>query len=361
MDYYIHGPINRNFLVTPITTRIILLSEYSDLEYLQPLKLIKMNNKRLQQRRVTLFPTGFPFAHYTAADLYGIFFTESLFNVSADKIRAWDHLTALVPALMQRHDISEYQQTTELFFEYSHYSEHSDLCYHTNSHLHFLRVHNEFTYSSNKNQDIISLGRQQTHKKAALETMLSSLIKQGYSQINFIDLDKNETCILFDNKNTGKKYRLFSLTKVPHQQFLALLTVSADLVGVTGDQSFSEAISARKIIVYECISWKADFIFAYHQVLHELTQDAQVKELATLLLMSESESDYQRLRELLSNQNLTSKLKQSASLIYQSYNLNETLKAFFKREISVLKLRKVEDFLYAMKVRFKLFPYFRTS
>ncbi len=364
IDYYIHGPVLEFLLCTPINTRILLMSEYSDnFPFYNVLRL-----KKLLARRVSTLQTGFLSADFSYKNK-GILFTDSLIKMVKLKeinIReyyrqihiSWQELPKnIIETLLGGLSIEDYYSTTELSVEYSHNSENNKLLYHLNSHLHYLRVHQLYIQYSIKNQDVISMGGDIKNKRNALEFMIPILAKNGFSKIFYVDLDNEKMESVYNDNRDGKSYRLIHVDKITHMKMIELQKISSDLSGVTGDQSFSEALSASKLIVYNCMVWKKELVQQYIEIVSSIAQDDKVTELAMLLLVSNDEKQYARLGELLNDNIIINKLKNSASEIYKAYNLNNIISKKVMNELELARIGIVEDYillaLFWLKTKYK--------
>lgn len=233
---------------------------------------------------------------------------------------------------------SEYFNQHDLFFEYNSNSG-KIRANQKNPCEHFLRIHQMFIQNSEKNQDIVTIGGKSKEKLEALNILKEKLIQQSnFSKIIFVNLDKEKEEILHDDKKDGKVYRVFYTKSLTHEQMLDLQILSNDLVGVTGDQSLSEAISAAKLIVYECLTHKIGLISTYCDLIFEITKNKDVKELATLLINAKTEAEYNRLAFLFAQKGLKDKLMQANEEISFKYNLGRNIANFTGK---ILEERKV--------------------
>ncbi|AHE67435.1 hypothetical protein [Legionella oakridgensis] len=146
-------------------------------------------------------------------------------------------------------DIARYQETTELCMQYSHDTYTSG----KKPAAHFLQIHREFCKTSDKNQDVVMVGKSQDDKRAALESIKDKLIADGFKRISFYNSESGEEEILYDAGEVGKAYRVIYASGMSHTSMIACNALSGPLIGSTGDQSFGEALSSGKMMVYECL------------------------------------------------------------------------------------------------------------
>ena len=195
--------------------------------------------------------------------------------------------------------LADYQQDTDLFFQYSNDLEGDGLV----AAEHFLHIHRELSKTSPKNQDIIMVGNAVGLKISSLNNILDTLINTGsIKRIIFFNCDtQNETTLYDATESNGKIYRVIYTHAMSHQSMLACIALSNPVIGVTGDQSLGEAISAGKTIVYETIKHKKQLISNYDDALLCMSSfRLPMKELLKLLRSSiNTPADYAQLGKLL--------------------------------------------------------------
>ncbi len=158
-------------------------------------------------------------------------------------------------------DSEDYRRTTELSMQYSHDTYTADV----NPTEHYLEIHREYYLNSSKNQDVIMVGQTLRKKKEALTNMVEKLKCDGFQRIVFYNTSIKTGEILFDSGQVGKQYRGIYVGGMSHKSMIACTALSGPLMGATGDQSLGEALSANKIMVYEVLSHKRDFLSSYYQ------------------------------------------------------------------------------------------------
>lgn len=228
-----------------------------------------------------------------------------------------------------------YQQRSELCFAYSYdyYNKHYPQ---TNASIHFLQVHREYVRDHNKNQDVILIGGDKDdkdaakRKKEALLAVKNKLIADGYTKIEFVDTTTSLSLseVLFqhpDKTLQPKTYRVIYQRRVSHATIIALNAVSSAISGATGDQSLGEALSALKIVVYECIGHKKMLQQHMISVLKSFTDDENVKELIDLLFFEfygqYHTTDYERLGELIRDPKVFAEMQRITKKLCTERNL----------------------------------------
>ena len=180
----------------------------------------------------------------------------------------------------------------------------------------------DWRYGYNKHQTVSS-------KYHALRDMLPQLKEQGYTTVIYHDVQNNKKEVLYTAPNTGgkqeKTYRVLDFKSVPYETMLSLAILSDDLVGLTGDQSFVEAMSAGKLISYECRAHKSNFMKGYLKAVNQKTDNQDVRDLAKQLVRipgrcAITEYDPDQLQALLSNKATRQELAQINRQLAQESN-----------------------------------------
>ena len=227
-------------------------------------------------------------------------------------------------ALIGTKNIRHYQTTTELSFQYSHdhkYSDDKKFTVDTAS-QHFLNIHREFAKKKGKNQDVLMVGKNINLKHSALVMIKDKLIADGFTLISFYNTDNLFTEIIYDAKTQGREYKVIYTSSMSHQSMIASLALSGPLVGVTGDQSFGEAVSGDKIIVYECLRHKKPLIDGYDTALIDTSgNDDVIQKTLSLLRTANNDESYQRLGVLLREPTTHAKIVTSNRALLASCNL----------------------------------------
>ena len=199
-------------------------------------------------------------------------------------------------------DIDVYQSTTELSMQYSHdtYTTYGPELENGNPTKHFLEIHREYYLENNKNQDVLLIGRNIQYKKAALESVRLKLVADGFQRITFYNASMQDEEVLYHSGKPGKCYRAIYVDSMSHASMMMCRDLSGPLIGATGDQSFGEAVSANKIMVYELLSHKGNLIAHYDAgLIEESKNEVTAYSFCELLRTAAEPERYQRLGSLL--------------------------------------------------------------
>ncbi|MFC3909874.1 hypothetical protein ACFORL_12415 [Legionella dresdenensis] len=141
----------------------------------------------------------------------------------------------------------------------------------------FLQEHLMLAGNYTKSQDVLCIGECSESKIEALVRLKEELIKKGYTKISFINMDEGTgEHIIHEINSSGaqpKEYRVLYSKSMPFSSMQVLPLIATDMVGVTGDQSLVEAMSAKKLVTYECVDHKQNFARGY---LKAVQQEASV-------------------------------------------------------------------------------------
>ena len=208
----------------------------------------------------------------------------------------------------------------------------------------FLSEHIVFSETSGLSQDIICLGDDIECKKNALRRAIPELTKSGYTDIVFLNMDNGEEEALYSNVSSQKSkcYRVLYSASLPFTTMQSLPLLSDDLVGTTGDNSFVEAMSAGKLISYECASHKKEFAFGYLGRVKEMATNPSVYLLAEQLMKIPS-----GIRLVPHNQELLKQLLQDKAITAELKNINRTLIATsnYLQHIEVAVAKNIAGFV----------------
>lgn len=255
---------------------------------------------------------------------------------------AWKTLEETPKLLAIRNNVNpdQYHQKTNFTFEYSSQSKNNR--FPGNTCEHFLRAQAAYAINETKNQHILAIGLEKDQKFQALERCKDQLIANGYTHIEFIDLEnQNPTPVILhhDTNKPEKVYRLYYARTLAHTAMDALQLVSDRVVGLTGDQSLSEGISAmEKVIVYERLTHKEQLYSDYvdRVVSQQGDESGHLRELLSNLVMTES-NDYDRLATLMHDESLASKIFESHADITQDVNLAKNIADNIKESLGEKK------------------------
>ena len=179
-------------------------------------------------------------------------------------------------------DIHDYHQRSELSFAYFN-KEGGDCRF---DYLNMLtRV-----YSPEKNQDVIIMGGHNDEPIANFGLLRDKLVSDGFTKIVFVNSDGQEE-VLFSNTShpNEKVFRLLSVPPTTPKQTEALIGLcNGKLCGTTGDQSFGDAISARKIPFYQVRKHKEEFAKDFVTQINK-EEDPEMNSVLTYCVSKEAE------------------------------------------------------------------------
>ena len=228
-------------------------------------------------------------------------------------------------ALLGTTNFANYQTTTTLSMQYSHDT--YGVFGSTTPASHFLQVHREFSKESPKNQDVLMVGPSKFDKYCALRMLQTKLIADGYTRISFYNADdRSEEVFHEKDVEPAKTYRVIYTASMSHPSMIAATALSGPLLGATGDQSFSEAVSSDKLMVYECLPHKIGLIQDYDNALKKASaNDPLIIKLLTLLRNATTALEYQQLGVLLRNTELTRRLEALNKRLRQHNDLSASI------------------------------------
>lgn len=233
-------------------------------------------------------------------------------------------------------EITHYLNTTNMSLAYSN-SMQIDVLTYKMSAGRFISLHTQYIEpDSKKNEDVFLVTPNIAGKTAAkryLRENIELLKEKGFKQIEVHDLDTGEEENFFNSAEPGKIYRLLLTSSLPHKSMTSISELSGPLAGATGDQSFIEAISKGKMVVYECLDHKKTLIKNFDSIFQKLVEkywehDDDLKkdliELFTLVRTANKEKDYRRAGELFHKKSVKEALKslpELANQILQNHDL----------------------------------------
>lgn len=294
----------------PQKTPIIILPEYSiappDLELALP-----------DYPKISMLSSGL------GRHELGILISDHLITTKREE--HWISLNILAPLLLRGKSVAHYHETHQVYYEYSR-----DEC------ADFLMMHSVYCKDSKQHQDIVSLGGIMKEKLLALIKLVPQLLQDGFKKIIFDDRENNLTFVIRDSnkpgEEPGKTYTLIHFKRLPHLESIALMGICEDLVGITGDQSLSEAISKKVYFRYERGTWhkrglaQAVVNYFYFQC-KDKTYKEELKELLELLILKPdlNDKDYSRLGELFQQKTLLEIYKHICDQIANQHRLSDRI------------------------------------
>lgn len=211
----------------------------------------------------------------------------------------------------------------------------------------FFREHITLLSQSTHSQDILCFGSSEKIKKAALLKFKDILIQNKYTKIIFINIDTEIEEVLFHDSSLfpSKEYRVLYSTTVPYATMQVLPLLANDFIGVTGDQSLVEAMSAGKLVTYECKGHKKEFAIGYLEAVKKETADTRVLLLAKFLIKTPLRSgcisyDEEQLITLLKDNAIVDALKKiNRKLVAESQYFDAVENWIFSQLIKTEPLR----------------------
>ena len=256
------------------------------------------------------------------ADEQGILVSDALLHPASAEILVNQLDEKIRTSLLMGLDLASYQSTKSLSMQYSHdFSERSVRLQKTSAH-HFLKVHSEFCKTHDKAQDIVMVGKDMVSKKNALMEIKDKLMADGFTRVSFFNADTSVEEVYYESDVPGKTYRVVYTSGMTHASMMACMALSGPLTGATGDQSLSEALSANKMMIYECLSHKKEFINNYDVAMVRIAQgDPDVSHTLMLLRTADNDVSYQQLGEYLRNPVIQEKLQHCNQILLKQYDL----------------------------------------
>lgn len=303
---------------------LTMLPEYGFGSTAQELAIVRLHQEYRQKTPLHIVYTNTVFSGFNHGE-HGILLSDRLLTPAApdELVHQLDIKISelLIGASQPVQSIEHYQDTTALFFQYSHdqYQDRHNAKTGRNPVEHFLRLHQAFVKCSEKNQDIILVGEHEYLKLNALKSIQSKLMDDGFERISFYNLDTQTELILHNSRQEGKTYRAIYTRSMSHSSMIACMALSGVLVGATGDQSFSEAISSNKVIIYECLAHKENLINSYDAAMIDASgNDLEIAALLNAINDVYSDDEYALLAKALSDK--YAQLKQLNISVLKNYD-----------------------------------------
>ena len=258
-----------------------------------------------------------------ASNELGILLTDILHRPSSPHLWVSQLDEKIRVALLGETSIQDYQASTDFAMQYSH---DSDDQWGKRAAGHFLSTHVEFANGSMNNQDVLMIGERVYAKQYALKKIVEKLIKQGYARISFLNIDKCTEDVLYQSCAAGKTYRVLYTAGISHPAMIACCALSGPLIGATGDQSFAEALSAHKIVIYERLDHKVKLIRFYRDCMRKIAAEhPQIVELINLLACLVEDDDYKKIGLLLNQVSLQQDFRVLNQRLLDQYNVVNNL------------------------------------
>jgi hypothetical protein len=322
----IGGPTQSSNIYTeiPRNIQVFLTSEYSMILKEIDIQRLLAPYKKFE-KQAKHFCTGLNRLNNEKGILLTPQLIEAAHNPTSVTLRTqfWRQIDIAVRKLLLKNisevdfNLTRYHSHNNLTFAYSHKETEQ-----------FLLLHQGYYQNSSKSQDIFFIIKGGSELIGQLKKMKENFVKNGFSHVTYIDVDNDkEELIHLNNSAPMKMYRLFHCRRISHSQMIALQAVSGDLTGATGDQSLSEAISAGKIIYYECLPHKQYLIKNFMNLLMEsLPQESGAIKLTLASLYAyEQMQDYYQLGMSLNNAVIRDCFTRTCNLICQTFDLGNNL------------------------------------
>jgi hypothetical protein len=322
----IEGPVFQSRLITRINNAIqnqsrpvplVMMPEYAYSGASHRRMIEDQRQFRKQNLNKIVYQETIYTGYNSKAEEKGIILSDNLITPEEPSLLSSKLDEKIKSALLGEKDIETYQTNTDMYFQYSHDT--YPTIPETSPAERFLNMHRIYAKDSKKNQDVLMVGKTESTKRAALKKVKKQLIKDGFTKISFYNAETKKEEYLHGGPETeGRHYRVVYTSGMSHPSMIAAQALSGDLVGATGDQSFGEAVSGDKILVYECLSHKQLLRNEYYNQLKKL--DPKCTEVLDLLKNAERESDYRRMEALLTKdmkvrlKNLSKSFRESGEL-----------------------------------------------
>ena len=242
-----------------------------------------------------------------------------------------------------------YLVPTELSMQYSHdtYTEGQTPA------AHFLNIHREYSKQSGKSQDVVMIGKHELSKKQALVNIYYQLIADGYTRISYFNADTSKEDVLYSSEEdvVQKNYRVIYSSGLSHTSMMACNALSGPLNGATGDQSLGEALSANKLMVYECLSHKRQLIDNYDAAMGEISgYDPDVIKTLKLLRQAKTPMEYEELGRLLGDVSIQEKYRKFNQALLEKYNFANKIAETVSPKLRQLRqLRQCREIVEKLK------------
>ena len=238
-------------------------------------------------------------------------------------------LTKTSAQLLEGKSASDYIESTHIAVSYSH-----------NNAERFLTVH-ALLATTDKNTDVIMMGEEcagEKNDKPVLTALAPSLLEKGFGQVIYQELGKDPV-IIAATGNGGPVYRIVHTGRVDGIEAENLRKIGGAFSGATGDQSYSEAIASSHLIVYECQSWKRDFVRGMNDIANIVDSGGRLSSAIELLSSASNHHEYQELATLLSDPKVQDDFKQYREIILSNKNLTH----HFQEQLAVMESKVVEN------------------
>ncbi|WP_258957631.1 hypothetical protein [Legionella sainthelensi] len=333
VDLVINVLINNNPKVP-----IVLMTEYNFPDWVMRDLIDRIIQQEGFSGSILCLPTGIN-------NPGGIFIENSLVDCDLKKDEMGQNIFNRMPLsskiILGNSSSYDYINNTNIAVNYSH-----------NNARRFLIVHS-LTAIPVTNVDVINLGDKNQIDKIVLKEQSDMLLQKGFSKVIYASAE-NGSELIAETNNNGPIYRVVHTGMVSADESLALRQLCGDFGGATGDQSYSEAISKSSIVVYECQTWKNDFLMEMISLGNDIDASRKLGETIRLLGTANSEKEYATLSSNLIDENILKGLHDFRFTILQNHNLSINLHRyldyFWEKDIKRKLIDQLSDFSYQIKL-----------
>ena len=158
--------------------------------------------------------------------------------------------------------ITEYSKNTKLYFGYGH---------EIKSQIHFIRLVASLEKNNANNVDLVLILDIPNQLECFLHINITEeLLEKGFTEIEIMPSEDNDQSYKILSDTFKKKLRIIPRKTISQKDFKTCIIMSQPFCLITGDQSFSEAVSANKYFIYELYQHKYLFNESVRDLANEL-------------------------------------------------------------------------------------------
>jgi hypothetical protein len=231
-------------------------------------------------------------------------------------------------------DVTSYERDAVLYSGYAH-----------SAFEYFISYVGAIEEGKNRRVDVVMPNARtmaQVHEEIFDEALLQRLASLGFGRIELVGNEKEEGSDRGQDHKTimlgsGKSLRFISIYPLPHQDMRVLLQASEPATIVSGDQSFSEAVSANKLsIVIEpvyCQTWVIDSQLA----LAERVNPDLKRILELAMQFKFDDARFESLKSLIREPRIHTDFQRFNAIVRDEHRLNERAVDLVKRVLLTLQ------------------------
>ncbi|HRW58525.1 MAG TPA: hypothetical protein P5048_02765, partial [Chlamydiales bacterium] len=218
----------------------------------------------------------------------------------------------------------------------------------------FSRIVIASEYGNTKDVDIVFVGCLEKHLYMFYHVMSENGFLYNVSNVEVYD---NNNCLIEQIVNGlegGKRIRIILSDSLQRNAFKSLMMAAEDFTCVTGDMSFSEAISMDKLFLYQLMSWKEDHFACYLTLIETLFPNPEEPIRHYMKIMDlihrgkiNCQRDYENgivwLAALLNDQNLKMQMKMLYDHLFEFYSFKEHLEGRIKGIRFPMQFQQIES------------------